>query len=108
MHARDHRSNGSRLVREAFMEIDTFPNRHLKSSQSMADVCAHPQLAAPTLGRRRDAFGAGARAAAPTAHDAGDARMDAVPALGEHTAALLAEIGLDAAAIERLREDGVI
>jgi len=30
MHARDHRSNASRLVREASMEIGTFPNRHLK------------------------------------------------------------------------------
>jgi len=44
----------------------------------------------------------------PAARDAGDARMDAVPALGAHTAALLAEIGLDAAAIERLRRDGAI
>ena len=37
-----------------------------------------------------------------------DARMDAVPALGEHTDAILAELGLDAAAIARLRRDGAI
>ena len=31
-------------------------------------------------------------------------RMDPVPALGEHTDAILAELGLDAAAISALRE----
>jgi crotonobetainyl-CoA:carnitine CoA-transferase CaiB-like acyl-CoA transferase len=34
--------------------------------------------------------------------------MEAVPALGAHTEALLAEIGLDGAAVERLRRDGAI
>ena len=44
----------------------------------------------------------------PGAHEAGEVRMDAVPALGAHTDALLAELGLDAAAIARLREQGAV
>ena len=35
--------------------------------------------------------------------DMGDPRLDAVPALGQHTDAILAELGLDAAAIHALR-----
>ena len=34
--------------------------------------------------------------------------MDAVPALGEHTDAILAELGLDDAAIARLRAEGAV
>ncbi|MEU6575256.1 CaiB/BaiF CoA-transferase family protein [Streptomyces sp. NPDC046805] len=37
-----------------------------------------------------------------------DPRMDPVPAVGEHTERVLAELGLTAARIERLRADGVI
>ena len=75
----------------------------------MADVWAHPQLR--RAARWVDVATPSGPVPAllpPAAHDAGDARMDAVPALGEHTEALLAEIGLDAAAIERLRRDGAI
>jgi itaconate CoA-transferase len=76
---------------------------------TMADVWAHPQLEA----RRRwvdvaTPSGPVPALLPPAAHDAADARMDAVPALGAHTEALLAEIGLDTAAIERLRRDGAI
>jgi crotonobetainyl-CoA:carnitine CoA-transferase CaiB-like acyl-CoA transferase len=34
--------------------------------------------------------------------------MDAVPALGAHTDTLLAELGLDAAAIARLHREGAV
>jgi len=76
---------------------------------TMADVWAHPQLAA----RRRwvdvaTPSGPVPALLPPAAHDGADARMDAVPALGAHTEALLAEIGLDAAAIARLRRDGAV
>ncbi len=39
----------------------------------------------------------------PGTWDDGDPRMDPVPALGEHTDAILGELGLDAAAIAALR-----
>jgi itaconate CoA-transferase len=76
---------------------------------TMADVWAHPQLAA----RRRwvdvaTPSGPVPALLPPAAHDGGDARMEAVPALGAHTETLLAEIGLDGAAVERLRRDGAI
>jgi crotonobetainyl-CoA:carnitine CoA-transferase CaiB-like acyl-CoA transferase len=37
-----------------------------------------------------------------------DARIDAIPALGEHTDALLAELGFDEAAVARWHADGVV
>ena len=39
----------------------------------------------------------------PGAADVGAGRMDAVPALGQHTEAILAALGYAAADIERLR-----
>jgi itaconate CoA-transferase len=44
----------------------------------------------------------------PTARTPQEVRMDPVPALGEHTEALLGELGFEAAAIARLREQEVI
>jgi itaconate CoA-transferase len=76
---------------------------------TMADVWRHPQLQA--RGRWREvATPAGAVPALlpPAARDRDDARMDAVPALGAHTDALLAELGLDAAAIARLHREGAV
>ena len=75
----------------------------------MADVWAHPQLAARA--RWVDVATPSGRVPAllpPAARDADDARMDAVPALGAHTDALLAEIGLDPAAIACLHEQGAV
>jgi crotonobetainyl-CoA:carnitine CoA-transferase CaiB-like acyl-CoA transferase len=37
-----------------------------------------------------------------------DARYDRIPALGENNAAILGELGYDAAAIESLKRDKVI
>ncbi|HEY2187177.1 MAG TPA: CaiB/BaiF CoA-transferase family protein [Caldimonas sp.] len=79
------------------------------SVNTMADVWAHPQLAARA--RWVDVAtpsGAVPALLPPAAHDRHEVRMDAVPALGAHTEALLAEIGLDDAAIARLRSDGAI
>ncbi|MBL8373069.1 CaiB/BaiF CoA-transferase family protein [Accumulibacter sp.] len=71
----------------------------------MHDVWQHPQLAA----RRRwteVATPAGPIPALlpPGTVDAYTPRMDAVPALGQHTDAILGELGWDAAAIGRLRQ----
>ena len=64
----------------------------------MADVWAHPQLQARERWREVDTpAGAGPRAAAAGhARARATARMDAVPALGQHTDAILAELGYDA------------
>jgi len=75
----------------------------------MHDVWQHPQLAA----RQRwteVATPAGPIPALlpPGAVDAFTPRMDAVPALGQHTDAILGELGWDAAAIGRLRQAGAI
>jgi len=74
---------------------------------TMADVWRHPQLQA--RGRWCEVqtpAGAIPALLPPAAHDPEDARMDAVPALGAHTDALLAELGLDAATIARLHREG--
>ncbi|MGW5723120.1 CaiB/BaiF CoA transferase family protein [Amycolatopsis sp. NPDC003865] len=74
--------------------------------RDLPDVLAHPQLTA------RDRFadvvtpGGPVRATLPPITVAGRAaRMDPVPALGEHTGAVLAEFGFDAA---DLRRQGVL
>ncbi len=76
---------------------------------AMSDVWAHPQLAA----RRRwvdvaTPSGPVPALLPPGARDASEVRMDAVPALGAHTDALLAELGFDAATIARLHRDGAV
>jgi crotonobetainyl-CoA:carnitine CoA-transferase CaiB-like acyl-CoA transferase len=76
---------------------------------SVAGFVEHPQLTA--RGRWRDiASPAGPLAAlCPPVSIAGmEPRMGPVPALGEHTAAILAELGYDATRIETLRKDRVI
>ncbi|HZV92059.1 MAG TPA: CaiB/BaiF CoA-transferase family protein, partial [Caldimonas sp.] len=77
--------------------------------RTMADVWAHPQLQA----RQRwvdveTPAGPVAALLPPGRRDAADAGMGAVPRLGEHTAALLAELGLAPTEIERLRGEGAI
>ncbi|MDM0076658.1 CaiB/BaiF CoA-transferase family protein [Variovorax sp. J2P1-59] len=73
-------------------------------ANTMQDVWAHPQLRAR---ERWTEVGTGA-GAIPALWPPGmprewDPRMDAVPTLGQHTDAILAEIGYDAAAIAALR-----
>ncbi|MEO8311249.1 MAG: CaiB/BaiF CoA-transferase family protein [Caldimonas sp.] len=76
---------------------------------TMAELWRHPQLEA--RGRWTEiATPAGAVPALlpPGARDRGDVRMDPVPALGAHTDALLAELGIDAATTARLRAEGAV
>ena len=72
----------------------------------MAEVWAHPQLKA----RGRWATVATPAGSVPALLPPGmtEARMDAVPALGQHSESVLAELGYDAAQIAQLRHDGVI
>ncbi|MCO5108534.1 MAG: CoA transferase [Burkholderiaceae bacterium] len=72
----------------------------------MAEVWAHPQLKA----RGRWTEVATPAGAVPALLPPGmtEARMAPIPALGEHSEAVLAELGYDAAQIAQLRHDGVI
>src|SRR5262245_6827514 len=88
------------------LEQAQIANAHVNG---MPEVWAHPQLAA----RQRwteVASPAGAIAALkpPALPASFDARMDAVPALGQHTDALLAELGFDGATVSRWHADGVV
>ena len=70
----------------------------------MHEVWEHPQLKA--RGRWREVGSPAGPLPAllpPGSWEDGDPRMDPVPALGEHTDALLGELGVDAATVEALR-----
>ena len=72
--------------------------------RDLAGLWLHEQLAA--RGRWREVStpaGVVPALLPPGSWDDGDPRLDAVPGLGEHTEAILAELGLDAAAIVELR-----
>ncbi len=76
---------------------------------TMHEVWEHPQLKA--RGRWREVgspVGPLPALLPPGSWDDGDPRLDPVPALGQHTEAILAELGLDAAAIEALRAEAAI
>lgn len=75
----------------------------------VGDLWSHPQLQARRRFRSIDSPAGELRALLPPATvDSFDARMDPVPALGEHTARILRELGRSEADIERLRTTGVI
>ncbi|WP_022981569.1 CaiB/BaiF CoA-transferase family protein [Ideonella sp. B508-1] len=76
---------------------------------SIADVWAHPQLQARDRWREIGTPGGPVPALRPPASmDTFDHAMGDVPALGQHTEAILREVGCDAAEIERLRAEGAI
>nr|WP_316641975.1 CaiB/BaiF CoA-transferase family protein [uncultured Roseateles sp.] len=70
---------------------------------TMADVWAHPQLKARQRWREVGSPAGPLPALLPPGTWDEGPRMDPVPALGEHTDAILAELGLDAEAIRSLR-----
>ena len=79
------------------------------SVNEMKDVWAHPQLKArdrwTTVGTSAGPIPA---LLPPGVNSDFAPRMDAVPALGEHSNAILASLGYSAQAIEQLRQSGVI
>ncbi|TAL56255.1 CaiB/BaiF CoA-transferase family protein [Pandoraea sp.] len=89
----------------ARLEAARIANAHVNT---MHDVWTHPQLAA--RGRWQTvASPAGALPALlPPGGEAFDARMDAIPALGEHTDSVLAELGFTAPQIAQWRAQGMI
>jgi crotonobetainyl-CoA:carnitine CoA-transferase CaiB-like acyl-CoA transferase len=75
----------------------------------MHDVWAHPQLAA--RGRWREIGTAAGRVPSmlpPGSWEAGSPRMDPVPALGQHTDAILASLGYTPSRIAELRAEHAI
>ncbi|MCB1967840.1 MAG: CoA transferase, partial [Candidatus Accumulibacter sp.] len=75
----------------------------------MHEVWEHPQLKARGRWREVDTPSGPIPALLPPGEvDAFTPRMDAVPALGQHSDAILRELGWDQAAIGRLREAGVV
>jgi itaconate CoA-transferase len=75
----------------------------------MAALWRHPQLAARNRWRTIDSpVGPLPALLPPGASATDDPRMDAVPALGEHTQAILAELGLSSSEIQQLQTEGAI
>jgi itaconate CoA-transferase len=77
---------------------------------NVTDVAGHPQLAARDRWREVDSPVGPLRALLPpiTLPGGAEARMGAVPALGEHTDALLRALGMTDEGTAALRRDGVI
>ncbi|MEO8922893.1 MAG: CaiB/BaiF CoA-transferase family protein [Caldimonas sp.] len=75
---------------------------------TMADVWAHPQLQARGRWSEVQTSAGAVPALLPPGLAADTARMDAVPALGQHSSALLAELGFAADEIARLCAEGAI
>ncbi len=75
----------------------------------MADVWAHPQLQARERWREIDSPAGRLPALLPPAsNSAYEPVMKGVPGLGQHTDAILSELGIDAAGIARLRAAGAV
>ncbi len=74
----------------------------------MEDVWAHAQLRSRKRWREVDTPVGPVPALVPPGGIGVEPRMDAIPALGEHTAAILAELGYSEEAILDLRSEGVI
>ena len=75
---------------------------------SMADVLAHPQLAARDRWREVQTPAGPVRALRSAVEPVGEVPLAPVPSLGEHTDAVLVEIGLNTEEIRQLRALGAI
>ena len=76
---------------------------------TMADLWSHPQLAARKRWVQVDTpSGLVPALLPPGAPDAADVRMDAIPAVGQHSACILRELGYSDADIEQLKTDKAI
>jgi itaconate CoA-transferase len=75
---------------------------------TMHDLWQHPQLRARDRWRHVDSPAGPLPMLLPPGTRGDDPQLGAIPALGEHTDAILGELGLDAAAITALRASGTI
>jgi len=104
------------LITEAFASL-TAPQvvERLETAQianarvnTMHEVWAHPQLKARGRWREVGSPAGVLPAMLPPGSWKDGPRMDPVPALGEHTDSILAELGLGGAAIRSLHDDGAV
>ena len=76
---------------------------------TMAEVWAHPQLQARQRWTQVDtSVGTVPALLPPGSWSQGAPRMDAVPALGQHTDSILSGLGYSATQVQALREEGVV
>jgi len=104
------------LIADAFAGLDTAEVvRRLDRSgianaqvNAMRGLWAHAQLRARERLTQVDSPAGSLPALWPPGQRAGDARMQAVPGLGQHTDSILAELGLSAGEIAALRAAGAV
>jgi crotonobetainyl-CoA:carnitine CoA-transferase CaiB-like acyl-CoA transferase len=90
----------------ARLEAAQIANAHVNS---VGDMWSHPQLQARQRFRAVGSPAGELQALLPPgANSSFDYRMDAIPAVGEHSEAILRELGRDDAAIAALRQAGAI
>jgi itaconate CoA-transferase len=88
------------------LEKAEIANAKLNSMQEFWD---HPQLAARDRWREIGSPAGPIRAMKPPFNlDGFEARMDAVPALGEHSRSILADLGFASTEIQRMEQSGII
>lgn len=113
----EHRAALRDLIVFAFSELTSEQVlRRLDEAQianarvnGMADVWAHPQLAArQRLTEIGSPVGPIAALLPPGVQSGFDYRMDPIPAVGEHTEAILRELGFDEARCAEMRKQGAI
>jgi itaconate CoA-transferase len=90
----------------ARLDAAQIANSRLNDMQAFWD---HPQLKARKRWREVDSPGGRIRALIPPVNlDDGEPRMDPIPSVGQHTRAILLELGFDAAFITRLAREAAI
>jgi itaconate CoA-transferase len=78
-------------------------------ARSVADLADHPQLSARDRWRTVESPVGPIRALLPPVQlDAADPVMGSIPSVGQHTDAILSELGFDASTIAAWRTEGVI
>jgi itaconate CoA-transferase len=76
---------------------------------TVQELIAHPQLASRGRWREVDSPAGPVRMLKPPFNFEGiDDRMERIPSVGEHTDAILDEVGIDAASIAEWRSKGII
>jgi itaconate CoA-transferase len=90
----------------ARLDAAQIANSHLNDMQAFWN---HPQLAARGRWREVDSPGGRIRALIPPVHlDDTEPRMDPIPSVGQHTRAILFELGFDEPFVTRLEREGAI